>query len=171
MAVYTILEHDDPPADRVDRAEQLMFVRDGFTWNAALLPPFWFAANQAWAGLIGYLLAAGAIVGAGKLLGLAPLWAGVGIVALHVFAGLEAGNIVRAELTRRGWNLIGTVSGRSLEECQRRFFDDWLPRQPVIAGLGGTRGGAADPIAGAVTPSASGRAQNRDWRRLFGRGA
>ena len=29
--------------------------------------------------------------------------------------------------------MLGAVSGRNLDECERRFFDGWLPSQPVIA--------------------------------------
>src|SRR5688500_11268203 len=44
MSVYTIHEPPDPPADRLDRADSHVFVKEGFTWTAALFTPFWLIA-------------------------------------------------------------------------------------------------------------------------------
>ena len=44
--------------------------------------------------------------------------------------GLEAGTLRRWSLARRGWTTLGTVSGRTQEDCERRFFDMWLSTQP-----------------------------------------
>ena len=38
------------PADRLDRAERLVFVKDGFSWLAACCPPLWLLANGLWLG-------------------------------------------------------------------------------------------------------------------------
>jgi hypothetical protein len=29
--------------------------------------------------------------------------------------------------------MVGVVNGKSIAECERRFFEGWLPEQPVIA--------------------------------------
>ena len=54
-------------------------------------------------------------------------------IALHLLIGLEAHALRCWSLDRRGWRMLGSVSGRSLAECERRFFEAWLPSQPVIA--------------------------------------
>jgi hypothetical protein len=46
---------------------------------------------------------------------------------------LEADTLRRWSLERRGWRTLGTVSGKKTAECERRFFDAWLPAQPILA--------------------------------------
>ena len=57
MRTYTIHERPDPPADRVDRAESLVFVKDGFSWVAALFAPLWLLVHRLWWPLLGYIVA------------------------------------------------------------------------------------------------------------------
>ena len=59
---YSVHERADPPADRVDRADALTFVRDGLLHRAVLLPPLWFAVHGIWLGVFGYAVAAAAIL-------------------------------------------------------------------------------------------------------------
>jgi hypothetical protein len=58
MRTFTVHEAPDPPADRIDRAAGLAFVRDGFSWSAALFTPIWLLAYRLWWPLLGYLVAA-----------------------------------------------------------------------------------------------------------------
>jgi hypothetical protein len=44
--------------------------------------------------------------------------------------GLEASTLERTWLSYRGWTELGTVAGRNLPECERRFFDSWLSALP-----------------------------------------
>ena len=61
MIVFTVHEPPNPPADRIERAEQLEFVRDGFTLLAGLIPPLWMVLNRLWIALLVYLLAVAAV--------------------------------------------------------------------------------------------------------------
>jgi hypothetical protein len=38
--------------------------------------------------------------------------------------------------------MLGSVSGRNAEDCERRFFDMWLPTQPVLAQPAASAGAA-----------------------------
>jgi hypothetical protein len=133
VPTFTVHEPPNPPADRIDRAEVLVFVRDGFSWTAALLAPLWLLARRLWWPLLGYVLIACMIGLVGKGLRLGPSWIALGVLALHLLTGLEADALLRLSFDRRGWSMLGTVSGRSREECERRFFDAWLSSQPIIA--------------------------------------
>ena len=132
MQTFTVHEPADPSADRVDRAERLVFVRDGFSWVAALFAPIWLLAYRLWWALLGYIIIAGGL----QFLKLAApfdqRWIGLALFALNLLVGLEADTLRRWALDRRGWRVLGSVTGRSAAECERRFFELWLPAQPII---------------------------------------
>lgn len=132
MRVYTVHESADPPSDRLDRAAAMRFVRDGFSWTAALFTPLWLLMRGFWLALIAYLIVAMALGIGSQVLGLDETIRTLLAIALHVLIGFEAGTIERWTLRRRGWQMVGTVSGRDVVECERRFFDAWLPHQPLF---------------------------------------
>ncbi len=132
MVTYTVHEQPNPPADRIDRAEKLVFVKDGFVWFAALLPPLWFIANRMWFVLIGYIGLVAACSYLAEQLQLSQDVLGYGFLVLHVLIGFEADMLKRWTLEQSGWSTVGTVNGRNIADCERRFFDGWLPSQPVL---------------------------------------
>ena len=172
VAVFTIHEPPNPPADRVDRAEAMVFVEDGFSWGVALFAPLWLAIQQLGLALGAYLLVACAIIAGFYVTGINEAWTGSALVALNVWIGFEASEIKRQTLAAGGWADAGTVSGRNLAECERRFFDNWLAGQPLIARSNGDRELPAGVFATASAHnagSASGkkRARSTFFRRLF----
>jgi hypothetical protein len=130
MITFTVHEPPNPPADRVERAAGMAFVRDGFSWGAALLTPLWMLAHRLWWPLVAYIGATAVIEFTRKSLSLHPGWLTLTTLALSLLIGLEAGTLRRWALARRGWTPLGTVSGRTAEDCERRFFDAWLTSQP-----------------------------------------
>lgn len=133
MQTFTVHEPPNPPADRVDRAESLAFVRDGFSWPAALFAPIWLLVHRLWWALAGFVAIAGGL----ELLKYATLldqrWIALALFALNLLVGLEADTLRRWALDRRGWRVLGSVTGRSAAECERRFYELWLPTQPILA--------------------------------------
>jgi hypothetical protein len=132
MIAFTVHEPPNPPADRIERAERLEFVRDGFSPFAAALPPLWMVMNRLWLALFLYLLV---WLGADFLLaaaGVDKTLIGLINLAANVVVGFEASSIRRWTLDRRSWSEIGTVVGKNRAECERRFFDRWLDAQPLL---------------------------------------
>ena len=132
MVAYTIHEQPEPTTDRIDRADELVFVKDGFVWSAALFAPIWLLVNRMWLSLFGYIIAVVGISSVLSLLGAGEQIISLAILAIHVLVGFEADTLKRWTLEQYGWGMIGTVMGRNLSECERRFFDEWLPSQPVL---------------------------------------
>lgn len=157
VSVFTVHEPPEPPADRLDRAEALEFVKDGFSWGAALFSPIYFIAKGQWLAFAAYMVAATVILGLLSASGVDPQWSSIAILALNAFVGFEASTLERMWLDFRGWREIGTVSGRNQPECERRFFEAWLEGEPVLSRV-------ARSEAMAV-------AQPLNWRRLIGLGA
>jgi Protein of unknown function (DUF2628) len=170
MRYYTVHEPLDPPADRVDRAEKLVFVADGFDSWAAAFPPFALLGYKLYWAFAAYVLAIVVIVALLSAVGANPAFYGLLILALHSLIGYEMGEIRRVSLDQQGWSMIGPVSGRTLAECERRFLDQWLPGQPMITGLrppsSPAPSGADLPGLGtAQIPPASGWRGRLPWRR------
>jgi hypothetical protein len=165
VRLFTVHEPPDPPADRIDRAERLVFLKDGFSWAAFLLGPFWLAVSGEWMGLALYCAFAYATAGALTLAGAGPEWISLSVLAINLLLGFEASSIRRWSLARAGWQEIGSVSGHSAAECERRFFESWLPSQPIL----GTReaGGGSGP-AGASTVRGARPVSKAGWRGLLG---
>lgn len=132
MMTFTVHEPPSVPADRLERAEALAFVREGFTWSAAFLTPFWMIANRLWLPLIAYLAAVGLLEAGLWAAGVSHEIAGWLLLGLHVLIGFEADGIRRWSLGRQGYTMIGSVNGRSADECERRFFEAWLKEQPFL---------------------------------------
>lgn len=132
MITYTVHEPPSSPADRLDRAESLAFVKDGFSIWATLFTPLWLLANRLWLALVLYVSAAALIEVAFWALGIGQQPAAILMGALHILIGFEADSVKRWTLARNGWRTIGSVNGRNAEDCERRFFETWLPSVPVI---------------------------------------
>ncbi len=132
MVTFTVHEPPHPSADRVDRADELRFIKDGLSWLTALVPPLGLAAKGLWLPLIIFCVAAGLVSGLLSALGADASWTGLVLTAAGLYLGFEVSTIERAMLDRAGWRMLGTVSGRNIAECERRFFESWLPDQPVI---------------------------------------
>ena len=61
------------------------------------------------------------------------VWLGYAVLALNLIVGFEADSLRRWTLDRRAWRQIAVVTGRSSEECERRFFDTWLATVPAVS--------------------------------------
>lgn len=178
IRAYTVHERPDPPAARDDRAEELVFVKDGFSLFAALLPPVWLIANRLWLVLAGYLAAVFSLIIVFGVLGIPDFWLSYATLALNLIVGFEADSLIRWTLDRRAWRQIANVTGATDEECERRFFENWLPTVPAVSPSNftppGTEGGLdtstsdarTTPLSGDVMPpKRTGWRSAMAWRR------
>ncbi len=150
---YTVHERPDPPTDRIDRADALKFIKDGFEFPAFLFAPFWLIGQRLWLGFAGYVGAAVLIALANGYLGLPDSAAVVLLIGLHLAVGFEGDAMARLDLESRGWTTLGSVTGLNRLDCERRFLDMWLPSQPILAGRGVGSAPPVPPAAPAAEPS------------------
>ncbi len=128
MIVYTVHEPTPPARDVQERAEGVMFIKEGFTWGGLLVPPLWLLANRLWFETIALLVSMGVGAYALMSIGLGENGAVVANLAAGLLIGFEGNNLKRWKLERRNYAFLGSVAGRDFEECERRFFDMWLPQ-------------------------------------------
>lgn len=133
MQSYTVHEAPHPAADRIDRAENLVFIKDGFSWSAMFFTPIWLLLQRLWWAFLAYVIVMVALQVAANAMGAEGRWLSLIGLGISILFGFEAGTLRRWALSRRGWQMVGTASGRSLDDCERRFFEQWLPSQPILA--------------------------------------
>ncbi len=129
VVAYTVHEPPENSFDPVERADALVFVKDGFSWTALLFAPIWLLAKRYWIALLIYLAAATVVIGALSLLQVNPTWNIFTYLALNVLVAFEADSIGRWSLERRGYHMVGTVSGANTRDCERRFFEQWAAKE------------------------------------------
>ncbi len=132
MLTFTVHEPPNAPPDRVDRAESLVFIKDGFSWGAALFGPLWLLVHRLWWPLLAYVVAYAAIDALRLSAIVDPRWIGLGLLALNLLLAFEGDTLRRWVLERRGWRQLGLANGRTRSECERRFYEAWIPTQPII---------------------------------------
>jgi hypothetical protein len=108
------------PVDEPDSPERYIFVKDGFSWPALLVPILWILWHRLWLTLVYYIVFVLVVAWTGRLLGDGAATT-LGAIGLILFA-LEANNIRRLSLESSGWREAGTGFGRNLEEAEARFF-------------------------------------------------
>ena len=131
MSIYTVHQ---PPLDSGAAAAEpyrFVFVRDGFSWWAFLLTPFWMLRHRLWLALAIYLLASAALDAGLRALGASVFTLILASLLISLLAGLEAGTLRRFKLARRRWRNIGVVTGDDVEDAERRFFDAWIRQAPA----------------------------------------
>src|SRR6516162_11622946 len=101
MSIYTVHQ---PPLDSGAAAAEpyrFVFVRDGFSWWAFLLTPFWMLRHRLWLVLTVYVLVSVVIDVALHALGASTFTIVVVGVLVSLFLGLEAGTLRRVTLSGR----------------------------------------------------------------------
>ncbi|TIT09417.1 MAG: DUF2628 domain-containing protein, partial [Mesorhizobium sp.] len=114
MAVYVVMT---PPAG--NNAEDIRFVRDGFTWLGFLFSPLWLAWNRLWMAAVLTFVVMALLSATGEKLGLG--WAGSMLSLLvWLYIGFEGQNLRIASLRRRGWREWGVIEAGNLADAETR---------------------------------------------------
>jgi hypothetical protein len=121
MRLWTVHEPRNL-TDLGERADKTIFVKDGFSWPAFIVPLPWLLVKRLWLGTLLYVLIAVAAGLAGSFL---PLTGDAGmLLALiaNLYAGLEGNDLIRRKLVRRGLTQAGSVLAKTRDEAEILFF-------------------------------------------------
>lgn len=125
MIAYSVLEPSPPPDDPIEHADRIAFVREGFAWLALLFPFIWLLVHGMWLVLLLFIAVVAAVNVGFVATGLGEAAASWATIAISVLFAFQANDLRRWTLERRGFKVIGAVSGRNRDECEIRFFADW----------------------------------------------
>jgi Protein of unknown function (DUF2628) len=126
MAVYSVFEPPARKEDGADHPERFAFVRDGFSWSACILGPFWMLWHWLLLVLLLWVVVVIGVAVLARVLSVALGSEATVILLLAVLVGFEASTLRRWTLLRRGWRDLGIVVADDPETAERRFFDDWV---------------------------------------------
>jgi hypothetical protein len=125
MATYSVhLPRDATSAGAV--AEGAVFVKEGFTFFAFVFTGLWLLIKGLWLPLIAFVAVNMALAAALAWAALPPVVLPVLNLLIALYIGMEAPGMQRAKLKAKGFAEAGTVVGKTLDECERRFFESWL---------------------------------------------
>jgi hypothetical protein len=126
MSIYTVYEPPLKAHESAPNPERFVFVRDGFSFWAFLLAPWWMLRHRLWLALTGYIILAIALSVALRFAGASTTVTLIAGALFSLLVGFEAATLRRFKLSRRGWKNVGIVVGDDLESAERRFFDAWV---------------------------------------------
>ena len=154
MTVFTVHEPAGMRGRGDAAARRIVFVKEGFCWPAFLIAPVWLVYRRMWLVLLGFLAAGVALTGLERWLRPDSSLTTVVEFALLLLFALEANNLRRWNLRRRGYRMRAVVSGRDREECERKFFAAWLAEMPAEPERSASR--TVPPAVARATPSVIG---------------
>jgi len=125
MSIYTVYEPPLKAHESAPDPERFVFVRDGFSFWAFLLAPWWMLRHRLWLAFVCYVILAVALSVALRLIGASATVAVIAGALFSLLVGFEAATLRRFGLARRGWRNVGIVVGDDVESAERRFFDAW----------------------------------------------
>ena len=126
MSIYTVYEPPLKAHESAPDPERFVFVRDGFSFWAFLLGPWWMLRHRLWLAFVCYVILAVALSIALRLIGASAAVAIIAGALFSLLVGFEAATLRRFTLSRRGWRNVGLVVGDDVESAERRFFDAWV---------------------------------------------
>jgi hypothetical protein len=152
MRIYSVHEPAVRGLDPLPDAERFVFVRDGFYFRAFLFAPLWMLWHRMWLVLAGYVILSAVLETALVAVGASPTDVLIVALLIALLVGLEASTLRRFTLNRRGWRNVGFISGRNLEDAERRFFEAWVHELPSPAVVPAAPPPATPPTPGAAPP-------------------
>jgi len=117
--------------DGLDPDRDIVLVKEGFSWPAALFAPLWALWSELWivaTGMVLFIAGGAAIVVSLGFGSVASTWLSVG---LAVLVGFLANDLLRDALERRGFVLRDVVVAANKDSAAFRFFD----RNPELASI------------------------------------
>ncbi len=138
------------------QAERMVFVKDGFSLAALLIPVLWLVWHRMWLPLLAYLAY---LVLLGTIeLSIGQLASSVIALGCGLLFALEANNLRRWSLAAKGWGTVGEAVGRNRNEAEFLFFRDWANPSTGDGRQAEKAGGEPAP----PTKPAAGGPQSRD---------
>jgi hypothetical protein len=127
MAWFTAHSKDGKGADDV------VFLREGFSWWALLFPLLWLVIKGMWIVLIIALAAQFLIWAIAEALGFGEAMRLIFSLAINLILGFQGNELLRWTYERRGFGEVALLEAHDIEAAEYRFFTEiGLPRADAV---------------------------------------
>jgi hypothetical protein len=139
MAWWTV--HNKPGKG----ADEVVLLREGFSWWALIFPLPWLVIKGMWIILLVALGVQFAIWALAEALGLSDAIRLIMSLSINLILAFEGNDLLRWTYERRGFDELGLVHGDDLDEAEYRFFTEIglpsdsttekaeTPKQPIFS--------------------------------------
>lgn len=117
MASYIVLE----PQDTMGASDKAVFIRDGFSFGAFILPVVWLLFSKLWLEAVISLLVIAILGVIASLLNAADI-ASYLAMAVSLFIGAEFANWRIKRLLRKGYKEKTVIEARNSKEAEIRYY-------------------------------------------------
>lgn len=121
MAIYVVMESGRADAD-AEGMPVAVYVRDGFSLFAFLIPVFWLLWRRLWIEAVLALAVTLSLGSFGAFAGQSPLAVTLLSLLIGAYVALEGPALRIAALRRRGWREWGVVKADSREDAETRYL-------------------------------------------------
>ena len=118
MRVYTV-HVCSSGADQRD----LTLVKEGFCWSACLFDVFWALYHRAWQAFLVLVVVLCVVEGLGHWKVVSAPTLLLAIIGWRILVGFHANDWRRSLLERRGFKMLGVVTGADRVSALQRFLD------------------------------------------------
>ncbi len=115
-SVHMNPDHDDP-------YEKAVFVKEGFNILALIFSGLWLLYQRIWISGLIIIILMGIIVSLEDFIGLSVVSIAVLRLGIQLMVGLQANDLLRSHLDKKGYIQTDMVAAGSLLEAQQRYFD------------------------------------------------
>ncbi|MGI9463025.1 MAG: DUF2628 domain-containing protein [Aestuariivirgaceae bacterium] len=122
MKIYSVHYRQEAGASLTGLADEVVLVREGFSWPAFFVPFFWLIYKRMWIVLAVYLAIEIALTSLAAIFGLPDGVMFVCSLTLSLIVGFEGNNLHRWTLERNRFRQQAIVAGADLAEAEHRFF-------------------------------------------------
>jgi hypothetical protein len=129
MAIFTVHAPEGGLGEAIG-ADRLVYVREGFSWGALVVPFLWAPWNGLWMVFSGWLAVTLVLQGVEWL---APTAGAVLSLAFGLWFAASARDLQRWSLDRRGHRLVGVVEARNRDDAAIRLLASVLARPETTA--------------------------------------
>lgn len=126
MQVFTVHCRSENSASLSGLAEDAIFVKEGFSWPAFLIPAIWLIYKRMWWVLLAFVLLQLLITIAAGLVGLDGMTIFLCSLSINLLLGFEGNELYRWSLSRRRYRTSEIVTGADLSGAEHSFYSGKL---------------------------------------------
>jgi hypothetical protein len=123
LKIYTVHHRQEASGSLTGLGEDVVLVKEGFSWPAFFVPLIWLIYKRMWIVLAFYVAATAGLMVLAQSIIMPESAVFVATLVLNLILGLEGNDLYRWTLGRRRYREQAVVVGRNLVTAEQRYFE------------------------------------------------